>query len=180
MIFFVILLATLFLSVVVQEFIPPVSWLYGARVLIMPVVMFYGALALPYWGMLALTFAAGFMWDALTVQIVDSNVEISLGWSILLYAALGAIMSGFRPVFQKGRWEIHCLGSGLFTSLIVMAEYLMITIRRGGFIFTNQIWWRIGGAGLIALMLAPIVYLILTLVSFSVGYELNPEKKGVN
>jgi len=180
MIFFAILVAGLFSSLVVQEFIPPLAWLFGARVLIMPVIMFYGALALPSWGMLATAFISGFMWDALTVQPLESSVEISLGWSILLYAALGAIMSGFRPLFQRGRWEIHCLFSGLFTSVIVLAEYLMITIRRGGLIFPNEIWWKIGGAGIVAALLAPIFYFSLNWIASLVGYEINPEEKGIN
>jgi len=179
MILFVILVAGLFLSLVGQEFIPPLTWLHGARVLIMPVVMFYGALALPYWGMLALAFIGGFMWDAMITQVVDSTVEISLGWSILLYAALGAIMSGFRPLFQRGRWEVHCLASGVFTSVIVLAEYLMLTIRRGGFIFPNEIWWRIGGSGIIAALLAPVFFFTLNWISSLVGYEPNPDKKGI-
>lgn len=179
MIFFFILVASLFLSLVVQEFIPPLSWLEGARVLLMPIVLFYGALALPYSGMLALAFISGFMWDCLTVQIVDSTVEISLGWSILLYAALGAIMSGFRPLFQRGRWEVHCLVSGLFTSMIVLAEYLMITFRRGGFIFPKDIWWRIGGPGVIAALLAPIFFFLFNRIASLVGYQIKPEQKGI-
>lgn len=179
MIFFGILVAGLFLSLVAQEFIQPLAWLYGARVLIMPIIMFYGALALPYWGMLALAFLGGLMWDAVTVPVVDSTVEISLGWSILLYATLGAIMSGFRPLFQRGRWEIHCLMSGLFTSVIVLAEYLMITIRRGGFIFPNEVWWRVGGAGVIAALLSPFFFFTLNWLAPYVGYEIKPEQKGI-
>ena len=180
MIFFIILVIGVFLSIVTEEFIPPLAWMEGARVMIVPVLMFYGALALPYWGMLALAFIAGFMVDAATVtQVVDSQVEISLAWSILLYAALGAIMSGFRPLFQRGRWEVHCLASGLFTSVIVLAEYLMITIRRGGFIFPQEMWWRIGGSGIAAAMLAPVLFFFLNWIAPLVGYEINPEQKGI-
>ena len=89
------------------------------------------------------------------------TVEIALGWSIVLYAALGALMSGFRPLFQRGRWEIHCLLSGVCTALIVLAEYLMITFRREPvvFVFDKDIWWRIGGAGLVAMLLVAVLFL---------------------
>ena len=117
---------------------------------------------------------------ALTMPVIDSTVEISLGWSIILYAALGAIMSGFRPLFQRGRWEIHCLVSGLFTSFIVLAEYLMITIRRGGIVFPQEIWWRIGGPGVIAALLAPIFFFTLNWLAPRVGYQIKPEEKGIN
>ena len=188
MIFFLILVAALFVSLVLQQFIGPLPWLHGTRVLLMPIVLFYGALAVPFWAMLILAFIAGFMWDALTVQIaftrdiatghaVASNVEISLGWSILLYAALGSLMIGFRPLFQRGRWEVHCLLSGVLTSAIVLAEYLMITLRRGEFVFSTEVWWRIGGAGLVAIILSPFCFFILSSIAEAVGYDTQPRQE---
>jgi hypothetical protein len=158
-----------FLSLAIQEYIPALP--YGARVLLLPLVFFYGALAVPLPGMLVLAFTGGFMWDALVAtQIVDGNLEISLGWSIVLYAALGAIMNGFRPLFQRGHgWEIHCLLSGPLLCIFVLSEYLMITFRRGGFLFPKIIWWRIGGEGLAAMIVSPIVFLVLHWLALSFG-----------
>ena len=98
--------------------------LTGRRLFLLPLVFFYGALAVPPPGMLLLALTGGFMWDALVAtQVVDGNLEISLGWSIVLYAALGAIMSGFRPLFQRGHgWEIHCLLSGPLLCLFVIVR----------------------------------------------------------
>ena len=179
MIFYPILAVALFLALVVQFFIPPIPWLHEARVLVLPVVFFYGAFALPFWGMLVLAFLAGFMWDALTVQIVDSSVEISLGWSIILYAVLGGIMNGFRPLFLRGRWEIHCLLSGICTSILVLVEYLMLTLRRTGFDFSPEVWWRIGGSGILAVLLSPLVFFFLNWVGAKVGFDPHPEEKPV-
>ena len=178
MIFFLVLLISMFLALVAQTFIGPLPMI-GARVLLMPIIMFYGALALPTPGMLALCFCGGFMWDALHTQIVDGNVEIAMGWSIMLYAVLGTLMSGFRPLFQRGRWEIHCLLSGVCTSVIVLAEYLMITFRREPvvFVFTKEIWWRIGGAGLISVLLSPLFFFALNYLAFMVGYDSQPERR---
>ena len=128
MIFFALLVLSMFVAVIVEHFIGPLPVIH-ARVLLMPIIMFYGALALPMYGMLVLTFIGGLMWDALNTQYIDGAVEISAGWSIVLFAALGAIMSGFRPLFLRGRWEIHCLLAGFCTSAVVLAEYLMITIH---------------------------------------------------
>lgn len=171
MILYVFVLISMFLALMVQELIPALPWLFqGARILILPVVFFYGALAFPYVPMLGLAFVAGLMWDALHVQVIDGNVEISLGWSIILYAALGAIMSGFRPLFQRGFGVlIHAVLSGLFVPLLVLAEYLMITFRRGDFLFPPLIWWRIGGAGVLAIAMAPFVYLTFQFVNGLVG-----------
>lgn len=167
----------MYLALVVQHFIGPLP-IIGARVLLMPIIMFYGALALPIPGMLVLAFCGGLFWDALHMQTVDGNVEIALGWSIVLYAALGALMNGFRPLFQRGRWEIHCLLSGVCTSLIVLAEYLMITFRREPvvFVFNKEVWWSIGGAGLVAALLSPFFFFALNYVAFLVGYDPQPAR----
>ncbi len=176
MIFFCVMLIAQFLGLIVQQFIPPVAMLEGARVLLLPILFFYGALAFPFPVMLLLAFFSGFMWDALTVYATDSAVEISLGWSIILFAVLGAIMNGFRPLFQRGRWEIHCLVSGVCTALIVLTQYLMITFRRGDFAFPTEIWWRIGGAGLIALVLSPILFFLLNRLALLTGYVPQPHR----
>ncbi len=189
-IFFLVICAAMFLALVAQHFIPPLPWLEGARVLLMPLVFFYGALAMPLAGMLTLSFLAGFMWDALHTFVLHTGetggegapvlgVEIALGWSILVYAALGAIMSGFRPLFQRGRWEIHCLLSGVCTALIVLAEYVMITFRRGDFAFSQEIWWRIGGPGVVALLLSPVVFFLLHLAARAVGFDPRPQPLGL-
>ncbi len=177
MIFFAVILGSMFVSMIVQHFIGPLPVIH-ARLLLMPVIMFYGALALPLPGMLAVTFCGGLMWDALNTQYGDGGVEISAGWSIVLFAALGAIMSGFRPLFLRGRWEIHCLLTGVCTSVIVLAEYLMITIRRQPvhFMFDDQVWWRIGGAGLAAAFISPLVFFIFNYLAALTGYDPQPER----
>lgn len=176
--FFCILVVCMFLSLVVQHFIPPLPAI-EARVLLMPIVMFYGALALPTPMMLLLVLAGGFMWDALHVQIVEGNIEIAMGWSIVLYAGLGAIMGGFRPLFQRGRWEVHCFLSGVCTAFIVLAEYLMLTFRRDPvmLVFNKAIAWRIGGAGLVALLLSPFIFFALNYLANLANYDPQPLRR---
>lgn len=179
MTFFAVLLVAMFAGLVGQYFIGPLPP-YGVRVLLMPLIMFYGALALPVPGMLALALCGGLMWDALHVQIDlgGEGAEVALGWSIILYAVLGALMNGFRPLFQRGRWEIHCLLSGVCTSVIVLAEYLMLTFRREPvvIVFDREVWWRIGGAGLVAALLAPFFFFILNHLAFRIGHDPQPAR----
>lgn len=178
MILFLFLILGMFLSLVIQHFIPPLPWMEGARVMLMPLVFFYGAVAMPYPVMLLMSLIAGVMWDGLNTQLLEGGAEISLGWSVVLYAVTGSIMSGFRPLFRKGRWEVHCLVSGIFTSLMVLSEYLMITFRRGDFIFTPEVWWRIGGPGLVATLLAPIVFFLFHSVRRKARFEPRDEEEG--
>jgi hypothetical protein len=158
-IFFVLLVVLVGLAQLVEIFVPPLDWMFNAHLYIVPIIVFYGAMALPLPLMLALAFVAGFLWDAMTVQVLDAaHVEISFGWSILLYAALAAIMHGLKPLFNRGRWEVHCVLSGVCTSLILLAQYLMISFRRGSIIFDREVWWQIGGPGLLAMLMAPLIF----------------------
>jgi len=187
--FFIVLLLTAFFALVLQHFVPPLSFMAGARVVLLPLIFFFGALSLSFGGMLALAFVCGFMTDALTAQVLEVGmgptsatvVEIGLGWSIVLYATLGAIMSGLRPLFQRGRWEVHCLMSGICTSLMVLAEFLMISVRRAALYnvpieFNHDVWLRIGGPGLVAMLLAPFVFFFLKSMAALVGYNPNVVK----
>ncbi len=178
MILFFVLLVGMFLALIAQHFIGPLPPM-GARVMIMPLIMFYGALALPLPAMLALTFVGGLMWDSLHSQMIEGNYEVAVGWSIVLYAVLGGLMSGFRPLFQRGRWEIHCIFSGLATSVIVLAEYLMITFRREPviFVFNQNVWWSIAGSGIVATLLSPFFFFALNYVALLTGYDPQPLRR---
>jgi hypothetical protein len=175
MIFFFLLLFLVLAAQIAELFIPALPWLYNAHVYIVPVIVFYGAMALPFPLMLALALYAGVLLDALTVQVIGGKVEISAGSSILLYGVLAGIMHGLRPLFVRGHWEVHCILSGIFTSLIVLAQYLMITFRRGSVVFTYEIWWQIGGPGIVAMLVAPIVFWSLQWIGRMTTYQYGPE-----
>ena len=101
MIFFLLLMVLTLVAQIVEFFIPPLDWMYNAHIYLVPVIVFYGAMALPFPLMLALAGFAGFLLDVVTVQAIGTRVEISIGWSILLYAVLAAIMHGLRPLFVQ-------------------------------------------------------------------------------
>ena len=176
MIFFFLLLFLVLVSQIAELFIPALPWLYNAHVYIVPVIVFYGAMALPFPLMLALAFYAGVLLDALTVQVIGDKVEVSAGSSILLYGVLAGVMHGLRPLFARGHWEVHCILSGIFTSLIVLAQYLMITFRRGSLVFTREIWWQIGGPGIVAMLVAPILFWLLQWIAQMTAYRYGPER----
>ena len=116
MIFFFVLLLLVLVAQIAEFFIPALPWLFNAHVYIVPVIVFYGAMALPFPLMLALAMYAGVLLDAVTVQVIGGKVEISTGSSILIYGVLAGVMHGLRPLFARGRWEVHCILSGVFTS----------------------------------------------------------------
>jgi len=176
MIFFFFLLLLVLIAQIAEFFIPALPWLYNAHIYIVPVIVFYGAMALPFPLMLALALYAGILLDALHVQVIGEKVEISVGWSILLYGVLAGIMHGLRPLFMRGRWEVHCILSGIGTSVIILAQYLMITFRRGSLIFSREVWWQIGGPGLIAVAMAPIMFWFLQWMGRITAYPYLPKR----
>src|SRR4030095_6555461 len=119
---------------------------------------------------------AGFLLDAVTVQALGPRGEISGGWSILLYAVLAAIMHGLRPLFVRGRWEVHCIMSGLCTSAILLSQYLMLSFRRGSIFFSREVWWQIGGPGLLAMIMAPLVFWALHWLARATAYPYLPRR----
>ena len=75
MIFFFILLLLVVVAQIAEFFIPPLDWMYHAHIYIAPVLVFYGAMALPFPLMLALALFAGVLLDALTVQVIGSELK---------------------------------------------------------------------------------------------------------
>ncbi len=183
--FFAILLVAQFVAILAQNLVPSIAPLFDARPLIFPALLAYGALALPFGGMLSLAFCSGFLWDALTAQFYLQrgtagagprlNVETPLGGSIVLFAVLGTVIHGLRPLFLRGRWDIHCLASGICAVIILLAEYLLITFRRGGLIFPQFLWPRIFLPGFFAMVMAPVVYFVFNSIANLVNYPVRDE-----
>lgn len=158
------LAAAIYLALLAQEFIPPVPFLDGARILIVPALFCYGALWLPFPGMLALALYTGLLSDLSQLQVIGDQVEIGLGWSMLFYVLAGLPLQLLRPVFLEGRWEVHCLSSGVVTLLLLLGQYLMLCLRRESFMVDGTVLWHIAGPALAALFIAPAAGLVLGLL----------------
>jgi hypothetical protein len=157
--FFII---AMFAGLVLQHFVGVVPG-FGSQILLLPVIFLCGAAALPVWSMLCLAFVAGLMWDCMNFVPVEGRVDFPFGGTILLYAGIGALMNGLRPLFLRGMWYIHAVFAGLLTSVLVLVEYIIITFRREPFalIWPREIWTRIGGSGLTAAFIAIPLFLTL-------------------
>lgn len=168
--FFSILLVMTFLALIAQHFVG-VFPVLGGHVLLMPIVFYYAAAALPLEGMLAMALINGLMWDCVNAVPVDGRMEVAFGASILIYGALGAVMNGLRPLYLRGRWLIHCVIAGVLTSVQVLVEYVALTLRREPFQFTwpREVWERILGSGFASLLIAPFLFYALTWVGRRLG-----------
>ncbi|MEO8206940.1 MAG: hypothetical protein ABI615_12230 [Chthoniobacterales bacterium] len=152
------LLLCIFLSLVFQQFIPALTVLGSARVDLVPIFFCYGALLLPFPLAILLALCTGFLVDMANLQILSGHVEIALGWSIFVYVLFAFVLQGFRPVFLRGRWEIHAFASGICTILFLLAQFIMITVRRGEVEIPTMAMAKILVPGSVAFLLAPVVY----------------------
>ena len=177
--FLAILLLADFFAIVFQSSCPAIPSLSGAWVLIFPAILAYGALALPFPAVLALGFFNGLVYDCLNMQFVridplsmDSAqaVELALGTSIVIHTALAVLVHGLRPLFLRGRWDIHCLASGVCGAVIPLSEYLLITFKRGGLVFPREVWARALLPGFFAMLLAPVIFFSFNAVATLLGY----------
>lgn len=186
MIFCAALFVLLGLSFVTQEFLPSIPWAYHARVLLVPVVFFASAIAAPFPMMLLLAFTTGFLWDARHLVIETSTAVAALdglappasptfGYSIVLYALLGSLMQGIRPLFRRGRWELPVLMSGLATALLLIIEHLWFCFLRGRFFFSEDIWLNAGTTALLSMVLSPLLFLLIHWMAYLCGYHIRYE-----
>jgi len=156
-----ILIVLVFLTLALQEFIPPLAVFWGARILLVPVFFCFGALELPLLLMLILAVFTGLVSDLMILQVIGDRVEIALGWSIVAYVLMGSVLQGLRTIYLRGRWEIHAFGSAFCTIAILGGQFLMITARRideGGLVFDWIVLWRILVPGSVALLVSPLIY----------------------
>ena len=157
--FFII---AMFTGLVLQHFVGVVPG-FGSQILLLPIIFLCGAAALPVWSMLSLAFIAGLMWDCLNYIPTDGRTDFPFGGTILLYAGIGAMMNGLRPLFLRGWWHIHVAFAGVLTSVLVLVEYIIITFRREPFalVWPREIWTRIGGSGITAAFFSIPLFLFL-------------------
>ena len=183
------LAVAIFVGFVVQEFIPPLKSAEGARVLLAPTLFCFGACLLPFPSMIVLALIAGFLSDFTALQIVhrtvemtdlDSiqsvagTVELSAGWSILLYVASGLICQGLRSLVLRGHWWLPPLMSAATTLVYLGLQFGMITMRRfdtGGLFWSETVAWRILAPTAIALILTLVLMLGSLLFSNFLGAD---------
>jgi hypothetical protein len=174
-------------SLILQDFSPSIEWAHFGYLHIVAVIYFAAAISLPFPLMLGLAFFTGFLWDAKNLTFFEdadvvqaaTNLGTSLyrggstfGFSIFVYALLGGLMQGIRPLFRKGHWTIPVILSGVGTFLLLLVDYLWINFRRGGFSFPREIWLHISSTALMTMLLAPFVFLLIDKLAGICGFQL--------
>jgi|GEM_PF-82120 len=169
----------------VQEFLPEITWAYGAKFILPTTIFLAAAVTVSYPFMLMLAFLVGFVWDARhlsftsgiaeTSGMVMGTGELAFGYSILLFGFAGSIMQGIRPLFGRGRFELPVLMIGIVTGLWLLLEYLLLVFRRGNPVFPESLWMKIGSTSLLAVLISPIILFILHKLAQVTHYEIRYE-----
>lgn len=155
-----VLVVAAYVAVIVQDFLPPMPFFADAHILLLPILVCYALLWMPFPAALAFALYAGLIGDLAMAHIDGTQVEIGLGWSMLYYVLLAAALRFTHIPF---RWETHCLVSGMATLFLLIVQYLMVSLRRESFILDGVMGAKIAGPAVAALLLAPIFHLILGL-----------------
>lgn len=155
----------IFAAFLIQQSLPAIHGLQGARVFLVPLIFCYAAMVLPFSLMLVCAFLTGLMCDLMYLHSVGGRVEIAVGCSIIYFVILGSIANGVRPSYLDGHWWPVIPISALGTSCYLLMQFVMISVRREGFVFEEAVLWRIVAPGLLAAALAPLLHFIVS--SFS-------------
>jgi len=144
-----------------QQFLPPFSYLHGARLVLVPMVFCYAAIALPFPAMLAGAVFTGLVSDLMYLHVVDGQVEIALGWSIFFFVIFGCISHGLHDSLERNRWWVCVPVAAIATCAYLFAQFAMISFRRSGFVADPAILWRILAPGIAAAILAPFLHFLV-------------------
>ena len=195
MLFHPISIILLLLTFMVQEFIPGLEIAQFATLFLPAVFFFSASVAAPFSMMLLLSFITGFIWDARHLPgVVESlsgvedvfgtgaDVELGagshplpFGLSIVLFGMLGTLLQGIRPLFKRGRLELPVLMVGLATFVWLLSQYLIITFLRGSLQFPAGVWSKMITDSLLAMLAAPLIFLLLYSLARLSSYEIKYE-----
>lgn len=170
------LLLLLLLAIVLQQFLPALPGV-RARFMLVPVVFLCAAVTVEPPVMLLLAFLGGFLWDAqnaLGPQGGDPEVytplgSLHFGYSIVLYALMGMLMQGIRPLFQRGRWQVSVVLAGIALFLYLLAEYLLLAFVRGDLMLSFPIVRQMVLSSGMTMFFAPLVLFVLALLQRAFG-----------
>lgn len=195
MLFHPISIILLLLTFMVQEFIPGLEIAQFATLFLPAVFFFSASVASPFAVMLLLAFITGFVWDArhlpgvaeslsgaedifgtgADVELGAGSHPLPFGLSIALFGMLGILLQGIRLLFKRGRLELPVLMVGVATFIWLMSQYLIITFLRGSLQFPAGVWSKMITDSLLAMLAAPLIFLLLYSLARLSSYEIKYE-----
>ena len=150
-----------FAAFLLQQSLPAIHVLHGARFVFVPMIFCYAAMGLPFPAMLLAAFCTGLLSDLMYLNVVEGRVEIAVGCSIVFFVIYGCIVNGFRPSYLRGHWWPVIPLSVICTWGFLLMQIAMISLRREGCVFDQAILWRVFAPGLLAGLVVPILHVVV-------------------
>lgn len=166
-------------ALVVEQFVPAFTGLYGSRLLLVALVFLCASVTVPAPMMLLLAFFCGLLTDAQNTlgphggdpEVYQPAVQpLRFGYSILLYGVIGFLMQGIQPLFRQGKWQYSALLSGVAVFVYLSAEYLLINFVRGGFEFSEPTLLKIFFSAGLTMLFSPLVFALLFRIADACRY----------
>jgi len=158
---FLLLLVLLPISIVVQDLLPPLPPMQE-RILLLPILFCFGALALPLIPALFFALATALIQGLALLQIQSGQIELGLVGPIVFFLAWTVILQMLSEATHGMRWEFHAFGSFLVTFTLLAGEFLILCVKRGGFPVDEMVLFRMAVPSAAALLIAPLLYLLLS------------------
>ena len=159
-ILFVILLLLLPIAVAVQDLLPAIPP-FQARILLLPVVFCFGAMALPLLPSLFFALATALVQGLVLLQIQSGQAELGLTVPVVFFLVWAIVLQMASEATHGMRWEVHALGSAVVTLTLLSVEFLVLCVRRGGFPLEMTVLLRILIPSVASLLIAPLLYFVL-------------------
>jgi D-alanyl-lipoteichoic acid acyltransferase DltB (MBOAT superfamily) len=158
---FLLLVILLPLSVVIQDLLPGVPP-SQERVLLLPMLFCFGALALPLVPALFFALATALVQGLALLQVQSGQAEFGMTLPVIFFLAWAIVLQISSEATRGMRWELHAIGSALVTMTLLVGQFLILAVKRGGFSFDQQsVLSRISVPTAISLLIAPLLYLLL-------------------
>lgn len=146
-------------ALVLEQTLPPMEGLHHARIILVPLVFTYAAMALPFPSMIFAAVYTGLLNDLMHTRIAGAGIEIPLGFSIFYFTMLGTVANSLHSPGKEARnAALFALLAGIGTSLLLFLQFCLITLHRGGVHWEETVAWRIVAPGIMASLLAPLFH----------------------
>ena len=118
-------------------------------------------LALPLIPALFFALATALLQGLILLQIQGGEAELGLVGPVVFFLSWAMVLQMASEATQGMRWELHALGSAAITLTLLAGEYLILCAKRGGFPVDSTVLLRIATPSALALLIAPLLYLLL-------------------
>ncbi len=147
-----------------EEVMPPLSFLGEAHLFLFPIVFSFTALTLSFLEALFFGILTGCLVGLMVVHFQAGIAEISLGWFIFFFLIWAFLLQLFREFTHGIRWELHTLASGFCTMTFLAGEFFLLSFYRGDFFINGSFFLFSFLPAALVLILAPLLYGLLELL----------------